>query len=94
MSAVIVPDQIIDEVDDYGPIGAAFVLSVWVVALTAIMVVGSLAGAVIAERRLGHEPVHANPSRATEGGRRGGQWPPGGQTRSSGAAGSSVRIEP
>jgi membrane protein len=61
VSALIVPDQIIDEVHDYGPIGASFVLSVWVVALTGIMVVGSLAGAVIAERRLGHEPVHTRP---------------------------------
>lgn len=53
VSALVVPDQILDEVADYGPVGAAFVLSVWVVALTAIMVVGSLAGAVIDERRRG-----------------------------------------
>lgn len=56
VSALVVPDQIIDEVTDYGPIGAAFVLSVWVVALTAIMVVGSLAGAVVDERRRGVVP--------------------------------------
>jgi membrane protein len=53
VSALVVPDQIVDEVNDYGPIGAAFILSAWVVALTAIMVVGSLAGAVIDERRHG-----------------------------------------
>ena len=63
VSALVVPDQIIDEVADYGPIGAAFVLSVWVVALTAIMVVGSLAGAVIDERRGSQRLVHTEAAR-------------------------------
>ncbi len=56
VSMQVVPDELVDEAASYGPIGVAMVLSVWVMSLTAVMVVGALAGAVIDERRYGVVP--------------------------------------
>ena len=51
VSAVVLPGQITQGETDYGPVGATFVLSVWLVILSAVIFGGGLLGAVIVERR-------------------------------------------
>lgn len=52
VSGVVVPNEVVDQSEKYGPIGAGFVLAGWVVAVTAAIATGVLAGAVLDERRL------------------------------------------
>lgn len=51
-SSMIVPGQLVEQFDNYGPVGAAFVLAGWIVALTGAIATGVLAGAVLDERRI------------------------------------------
>lgn len=51
LSRLIVPGQIEWQVDAYGLIGAVFVLSVWLMVLSAVIFAGVLIGALVAERR-------------------------------------------
>ncbi|WP_375501148.1 hypothetical protein [uncultured Jatrophihabitans sp.] len=51
LSRLIVPGQISWQVDAYGLIGAVFVLSVWLMVLSAVIFAGVLIGALVAERR-------------------------------------------
>ena len=51
LSAVVLPGQITQGETDYGPVGATFVLSVWLVILSGVIFGGGLLGAVIVERR-------------------------------------------
>lgn len=62
---LIVPDQIIEQSERYGPIGAGFVLATWLIFVTGAISTGVLAGAVLDERRLA-----ADERRATQRGRR------------------------
>jgi len=50
-SGLVMSGQIVNQVEDYGLIGATFVLSVWLVVLSAVLFGGALVGAVIVERR-------------------------------------------
>lgn len=50
-SAWLVPGQIVEQVGYYGPIGAAMVLSLWLMGVTTVVVLAALAGAVLDERR-------------------------------------------
>lgn len=50
-SALILPGQLVEQVDYYGPIGAAMVLSLWLYAVTIVVVAAALAGAMLDERR-------------------------------------------
>lgn len=47
---VVVPDQIVEQSRTFGPIGAVFVLTSWIVAMAGVFSVGVLAGAVADER--------------------------------------------
>lgn len=51
LSAWILPGQITEQVADYGLVGATFVLSLWLVILSGIVLWGALLGAVHYERR-------------------------------------------
>ena len=51
LSRLIVPGQISWQVDAYGLIGAVFVLSVWLMVLSAVIFAGVLFGALVTERR-------------------------------------------
>lgn len=51
LSGPIMSGQIVSQVNDYGLVGATFVLSVWLVVLSGVVFGGALLGAVIAERR-------------------------------------------
>jgi len=62
LSRVVLPSQIAWQVHAYGEIGAVFMLSVWFVAASVIILLGVLVGALIAERR--HPP---HPRRGTPG---------------------------
>ncbi|MGH3743975.1 MAG: YhjD/YihY/BrkB family envelope integrity protein [Mycobacteriales bacterium] len=48
----LLSDQIVSQVKAYGLIGATFVLSVWLLALSVVLFFGALVGSVWAERRL------------------------------------------
>jgi membrane protein len=50
-SGLVLPGQITEAVTDYGFVGAAFVLSIWLVVLSGVIFGGALLGAVIVERR-------------------------------------------
>jgi membrane protein len=52
LTRVIMPGQVAWQVHAYGLIGAVFVLSVWLMILSAVIFTGILLGAVITERRL------------------------------------------
>jgi len=52
LTRVIMPGQIAWQVHAYGLIGAVFVLSVWLMILSAVIFTGVLLGAVITQRRL------------------------------------------
>ena len=56
MSGWVLPGQSVGQVNDYGPVGATFVLSIWLVTLSAIILIGALGGVVHAERRLAAAP--------------------------------------
>lgn len=49
-SPVVMPAQITDNVADYGLIGAAFILSLWSVAYSAVVVYGTLLGQIFVSR--------------------------------------------
>lgn len=51
-SPFVMPSQISDNVEDYGLIGAAFILSLWAVTYSGIVVYGTLIGRMIREPRL------------------------------------------
>lgn len=51
LSAAVLPGQITEQVADYGQVGVGFVLAIWLVVLTAVVLWGALLGAVIVERR-------------------------------------------
>ncbi|MDQ6874205.1 MAG: YihY/virulence factor BrkB family protein [Actinomycetota bacterium] len=50
-SGLVMSGQIVQQVDDYGLIGATFVLAVWLVVLSELLLGGALLGAVFSERR-------------------------------------------
>jgi len=50
-SGWVLPGQITDQVANYGPVGAIFVLAIWLVVLSGVIFGGALLGAVIVERR-------------------------------------------
>jgi membrane protein len=50
VSNAVVPSQIVEQSQTFGPIGAVFVLTSWVVAIVAVFCGGVLAGAVVDER--------------------------------------------
>lgn len=50
VSQLVLPDQITEQVDEYGLIGATFVLSIWLVVFSAIIFSAALAGALLVER--------------------------------------------
>ena len=70
VSRLIVPGQIDWQVDAYGLIGAVFVLSVWLMVLSAVIFVGVLFGALVAERRSvpDGEPHGVDPTPLTSAG--------------------------
>jgi len=51
VSQLVLPGQITGQVDEYGLIGATFVLSIWLVVWSAIVFGAALAGAILVERR-------------------------------------------
>lgn len=51
VSQLVVPGQITEQVDEYGLIGATFVLSIWLLVFSAIVFGAGLAGAILVERR-------------------------------------------
>lgn len=51
VSQLVLPGQITEQVDEYGLIGATFVLSIWLVVWSAIVFGAALAGAILVERR-------------------------------------------
>lgn len=51
ISEIWVPGQITEQVDDYGLVGTTFVLSVWILVISAVVVAGILLNAVLDERR-------------------------------------------
>jgi len=53
VSKWVLPGQITEQVDEYGLIGATFVLSIWLVVFSAIVFGGAFAGAILVERREG-----------------------------------------
>ncbi len=50
VSRLVLPGQITEQVDEYGLIGATFVLSIWLVVFSAIVFGAALAGAILVER--------------------------------------------
>jgi len=50
VSQLVLPGQITEQVDEYGLIGATFVLSIWLVVFSAIVFGAALAGAILVER--------------------------------------------
>ncbi len=50
VSGVVLPGQIAEAVNDYGPVGATLILSIWLVVLSGVIFGGSLLGAVVVER--------------------------------------------
>lgn len=60
LSGLVLPGQITDEVSDYGLVGGAFVLSIWLVALSGVVLGGVMVGNVVHDA---HRPVgEAQPS--------------------------------
>jgi membrane protein len=51
VSGFVLPGQITEAVTDYGFVGAALILSIWLVVLSGVIFGGALLGAVIVERR-------------------------------------------
>ncbi|MEL4503549.1 hypothetical protein AAEX63_01285 [Luteococcus sp. H138] len=50
-SAWLMPEQLVEQAAYYGPIGVAMVLSLWLMGVTAVVVLAAVAGAVLDERR-------------------------------------------
>ena len=70
VSPLILSQQITEEVADYGLIGAVFVLSVWLMVLSGVLMGGVMAGVVIIRRGEAMKPVarpaaDADPERIT-----------------------------
>jgi membrane protein len=65
LSRLILPPQISWQVDAYGLIGAVFVLSVWLMILSAVIFGGVLYGALRVQRRAGGDPTCAEDSPLT-----------------------------
>lgn len=61
LSGLVMSSEIVSEVSDYGLVGATFVLSLWLVALSGLLFLGSLLGQAIDQarrsRRRGREAV-------------------------------------
>ena len=57
LSPLVLPGQIDEEVADYGLIGAVFVLSIWLMVLSALLMGGVLAGVLIVRRGEAMKPV-------------------------------------
>ena len=51
LSPLFMPQQVVENTESYGLIGAAFVLSIWAVSYSAIVVYGTLIGRVFVDRR-------------------------------------------
>ena len=51
VSGLVLPGQITEAVTDYGFVGAALILSIWLVVLSGVIFGGVLLGAIIVERR-------------------------------------------
>jgi len=51
LSNLVLPGQIDEQVAEYGLIGAVFVLSIWLMVLSAVLLGGTLFGAVLIQRR-------------------------------------------
>jgi membrane protein len=67
LTRVIMPSQISWQVHAYGLVGAVFVLSVWLMVLSAVVYIGVLLGSLIAERRFA---AHRDASPLTDAGLR------------------------
>ncbi len=52
VSRIVLPGQITDEVAQYGLIGGAFVLSIWLLIFSAIVFGGAMVGAIVVDRHL------------------------------------------
>jgi membrane protein len=61
VSGLVLPGQITEAVTDYGFVGAAFILSIWLVVLSGMILGGALLGAVIVERRHAHQTQRDRP---------------------------------
>lgn len=61
----MIPAQIVEQGEKYGPIGAGFVLATWLIVMSGVIATGVLAGAVLDERR-----IEADERRAAQRGRR------------------------
>lgn len=64
-ATLVVPDQIVQQSQNYGPIGAGFVLATWLIVMSGVVSTGVLARAVLDERR-----IEADERRAAHRGRR------------------------
>lgn len=64
-SPFVMPSQITDNVADYGLIGAAFILSLWAVSYSAIVVYGTLLGQVWHDRRRADVMARETPAEVT-----------------------------
>jgi membrane protein len=62
-SGLVLPGQITEAVTDYGFVGVAFVLSIWLVVLSGVIFGGALLGAVIVERRQADQTQRDRPLR-------------------------------
>jgi membrane protein len=62
VSTVVLPGEIEEEVRDYGLIGAVFVLSIWLMVLSAVLLGGILLGVVLAQRRVPRAPTAVIPA--------------------------------
>lgn len=64
VSSWVLPGQITSEVEEYGTIGAPFVLSLWLLVYSGIITGGALLGAVVYQHNTAHHgsapPVHAD----------------------------------
>ena len=66
VSPLILSGQITEEVADYGLIGAVFVLSIWLMVLSAVLMGGVLAGVLIVRRGEAMKPVARPAGEAAE----------------------------
>lgn len=64
ISPLLLSGQITQEVADYGLIGAVFVLSIWLMVLSAVLMGGVLAGVLIVRRGEAMKPVTRSPAEA------------------------------
>lgn len=67
ISPFVLSQQIHEEVADYGLVGAVFVLSVWLMALSAVLMGGVMAGVLVVRRGATMKPVDRVAPDATDG---------------------------